>query len=375
MGKFTVIPQDAFAGLQLDAGVLLKRFDPDNPAAPEDADIVCATTGGINASCVPTYTDLGEDVDNVPLNMMEYKHLDSWECKVSTTSLGTTPELIKMTLGVADTDGNKIVPRADLRQSDFRDIWWVGDRADGGFVAIQIKNALSTSGFEIQTTKNGKGQITLEITGHVSIKNQKQVPMVFYSADPVEDATLSAFTLSGVTLTPEFDPAVTSYTGVASAASSEIVATKSDSDAELTLSALGTTIQSGDTVNWVSGGTNIVEAAVVNGPTSKTYTVTVDWTAPVVDTTLSTLTIGSLTLTPTFDPDTTSYTAETSNATDAITAEATDDNATVEIKNGSVVITSGGDATWTSGENTVTITVTNGTATKVYTVVVTYTGV
>ena len=29
MGKFTVIPQDTFNNLQLDAGVLLKRFDPD----------------------------------------------------------------------------------------------------------------------------------------------------------------------------------------------------------------------------------------------------------------------------------------------------------------------------------------------------------
>ena len=29
MGKFTVIPQDTFSGLQLDAGVLLKKFTPE----------------------------------------------------------------------------------------------------------------------------------------------------------------------------------------------------------------------------------------------------------------------------------------------------------------------------------------------------------
>ena len=45
MGRFTVIPQDAFSGLQLDAGVLLKKFDPAKPSAPADADIICATTG------------------------------------------------------------------------------------------------------------------------------------------------------------------------------------------------------------------------------------------------------------------------------------------------------------------------------------------
>lgn len=187
MGKFTVIPQDTFDGLQLDAGVLLNTFNPATPTAPADEDIICATTGGITVACVPTFSDLGEDVDNVPVNMKELKHLDSWECTLSTTSLGTSPELIKMALGCADIDGTdetKIVPRADLKQTDFSDIWWVGDRADGGMVAVQLKNALSTGGFSLQTTKNGKGQIALTITGHVSINAQKEVPMVFYSADP-----------------------------------------------------------------------------------------------------------------------------------------------------------------------------------------------
>ena len=203
MGRFTVIPESAFQGLQMDAGILLKRF---NPASPTflDADIICATTGGINPSCVPTFSDLGEDVDNVPVNMMEYKHLDSWECKISTTSLGTTPELIKMALGCADIDGSnssKIVPRADLAQSDFTDIWWVGDRADGGFVAIQLKNALSTGGFSLQTTKNGKGQVALSITGHVSIEAQDVVPMEFYSIDGEDEFYSVKQTLAHVSST------------------------------------------------------------------------------------------------------------------------------------------------------------------------------
>ena len=149
MGRFTVIPQNTFNALQMDAGVLLKRFDPANPAAPADEDIICATTGGVNPSCVPTYSDLGSDVDNVPVNMKELKHLDSWECKLSTTSLGTSTELIRLALGCADINAetSAIIPRADLQQTDFSDIWWVGDRADGGLVAVQIKNALSTAGF------------------------------------------------------------------------------------------------------------------------------------------------------------------------------------------------------------------------------------
>jgi hypothetical protein len=194
MGRFTVIPQNTFSALQLDAGVLLKRFDPSNPVPPADADIICATTGGVNPSCVPSFSDMGDDVDNVPANMKELKKLDSWECKISTTSLGTSPELIRLALGCADVDSNntaRIIPRADLKQTDFSDIWWVGDRADGGLVAVQLKNALATSGFSLQTTKNGKGQIGLELTGHVSMSDQKTVPMVFYSMDPTEGVTYS----------------------------------------------------------------------------------------------------------------------------------------------------------------------------------------
>lgn len=185
MGKFTKIPQATFQGLQLDAGVLLKSFNPVTAAEPEDADIITATTGGIKVDCVPTYSDFGEDIDNVPVNMKELKHLDSWQCTMATTCVGTTPELIRYALGAADVSGNKITPRRDLKQTDFADIWWVGDRADGGMVAVKLINGLSTGGLSLQTSKNAKGQIGLTITGHVSINSQDVMPMEFYSADPV----------------------------------------------------------------------------------------------------------------------------------------------------------------------------------------------
>jgi hypothetical protein len=75
----------------------------------------------------------------------------------------------------------KVTIRRNLdHEKDFADIWWVGDRADGGMAAICLKNALSTGGFSLQTTKNGKGQIACELTGHVSINAQDTMPMEFY---------------------------------------------------------------------------------------------------------------------------------------------------------------------------------------------------
>lgn len=184
--KFTVIPQDTFQAMQLNAGVLLKTFDPKNPAAPKDEDIICATTGGITIVATPTYTDMGADVDNCPNNMMELKTLEGWDCKISFTGLGTSPENIRMALGAADINAvSGAIELADkLKIAHFSDKWWVGDRADGGMVAAHLKNALSTGGLTLKTTKNGKGQISVELTGHVSIKNQKTMPMEFYSTAP-----------------------------------------------------------------------------------------------------------------------------------------------------------------------------------------------
>lgn len=186
--KFYKIPENTFQSLLTEAGILLKQFDPETGAAPKDEDIVCATTGGINPSCVPTYQDYGEDVDNCPVNMMELKQLTGWECKISTTALDASPETIRMSLGAADISGNKITPRMQLKLSDFTDLWWVGDKAGGGFLAIRLMNALSTGGFSLQTSKAGKGQVALEITGHVSIKAQDVVPMDFYSTDAPDDS-------------------------------------------------------------------------------------------------------------------------------------------------------------------------------------------
>lgn len=189
MGRFSVVSQNVFNEFQVDAGVLLNTFDPASPKL-EDAHIICATTGGINPTCVPTYTDFGEDVDNVPNGTKELKHISGWDTSLGFTALDAKLEVIRMSLGAADVDASssKITPRMHLKDSDFSDIWWVGDRSDGGLVAIRLINALSTAGFSLQTTKNGKGQIAVTLSGHVSIKDLDVVPMEFYVQEGDETA-------------------------------------------------------------------------------------------------------------------------------------------------------------------------------------------
>ena len=193
MGRYTQIPKDTFDALQLDAGILLYNFSIKDAMAEggigfTDADFICATTGGITAECTAEYSDLAEDVDNAPVNMKEFLHLDGWTCTLGFTSLSNDVKGIRLALGAADVEGDKVTPRRDVKQSDFRDVWWVGDKANGGFVAIHLLNALSSEGFSLSTEKAGKGNIAVTLTGYVSINEQNVVPMEFYSIDGEDES-------------------------------------------------------------------------------------------------------------------------------------------------------------------------------------------
>lgn len=184
--RYTKISPNTFAELQLNAGILLSDFDPGTGEFELETDILGATTGGMTISCVPTYSDFGEDIDNCPKNMMELKQLDSWECTIGGTFLNVSSDVVKLALGAADVAGNKITPRRDVTEEDFKDIWWVGDYSDkngekkGGYIAVHLMNALSTGGFSLKSGDKAKGQFDVTFTGHVSMAAQDVVPMEFY---------------------------------------------------------------------------------------------------------------------------------------------------------------------------------------------------
>ena len=188
--KFTQIPQDTFKNLQMGAGVLLKSFSPTDGTLAADG-IVGATSGGVNFTAVPTCSDLGEDIDNCPKNMKELKRLDSWEVKMSGTFVTVTPAITGMLTGPADVEGTKVTPRNALKDSDFTDLWWVGDYSDvnedgaktgkAGFIAIHMMNSLSTGGYAIQSSDKAKGQFAFEFTGHYSMGAPDTVPFEVYT--------------------------------------------------------------------------------------------------------------------------------------------------------------------------------------------------
>ena len=181
--KFTQIPTDTFKNLVLNAGIMVDSFTPNTGVI---GNIIGATSGGINFTATPTYSDYGEDIDNCPKNAMELKKLDSWEAKLSGTLLSVTASTVSDLVGAADVESIKVIPRNDIATTDFKDIWLVCDYSEfngaknGGFVAIHLMNALSTGGFQIQSSDKAKGTFAFEYTAHYSIANQDVVPFEIY---------------------------------------------------------------------------------------------------------------------------------------------------------------------------------------------------
>lgn len=186
--KYTKVSSTAYQKLQLNAGILLSDFVP-STATVTEANILGATSGGVNFDATPTYSDWGEDIDNAPKNVKELKKLDEWEVKMSGTFVTADTALAKALIGAASigtTDTTKVTPRNDVLDGDFDDIWWVGDYSDkngatnGGFIAIHMLNALSTGGFKVQSGDKAKGQFSFEFTGHYSLSAADTVPFEVY---------------------------------------------------------------------------------------------------------------------------------------------------------------------------------------------------
>lgn len=183
--RYTKLAADAFSKLQLNAGLIVKNFDPESGTV-SDADILFATSEGSAFEATPSYSDFGEDIDNCPANTMELKKLDYYEVLLSGTAVTMDTDSAKMLVGAADVSGNKVTPRADLLPEDFNELWWVGDYSDdntddnGGFIAIKMINALSTGGFKLQSNNKGKGQFEYEFMGHYSMTDVSIVPFEIY---------------------------------------------------------------------------------------------------------------------------------------------------------------------------------------------------
>lgn len=197
--KYTQIPTDTFETIQLNAGIIAKTFDP---STGEVTDILGATTGGVNFQDAVEYSDFGEDIDNCPKNTLELKKITGRTVTMGTTLVTMSADTATSLVGAGDKEGTtKIVPRDVLKDADFDELWWIGDYSDknigstAGYIAIHMMNALSTGGFQIQSSDQAKGQFAVEYTAHYSIEDQDTVPYeVYVRAGGAGNVTLNKHT-------------------------------------------------------------------------------------------------------------------------------------------------------------------------------------
>lgn len=189
MWKATRIRADAANEMQANAGLLLNKFDIQNPVRPADADIICETKGDFSITCKPTTEDFFADVNNAPTNTKEGKQITGWETGLGVTALSISKETLKLTLGaVEEGEDGGLHPRTSYKAEDFKSLYWIGDMLDENkLLAVVMDNTVSTGGLSFTATNKGKGQLALELTPHATAAEPEKVPMAFYILEKVDE--------------------------------------------------------------------------------------------------------------------------------------------------------------------------------------------
>ena len=263
---------------------------------------------------------------------------------------------------------------------------WVADSLSGHFFAYGLARGTrdTTKEFAASDATNvqgiwSNGRVLWAANRNDGSDQGNKVLAYRMPVSASSDATLSALSLSGVTLTPVFASGTTAYTGSVANIVTEttVMATASDANASVEVQFNGVVDQ--DSVVGLAVGAGNVIAVVVtaqDGVTTQTYTVTVT-RAGSADASLSSLSLSGVTLTPAFASGTTMYTASVGHGVTETTVSASAaTGAGYEVKLNDVVDQDGVVPLAVGDGNVIAVEVTaeDGETTQTYTVAVTRTG-
>lgn len=175
------IPTDTFENLAKGAGMLAKTFTPSAPATLEPTNILCATTGGVHITCVPTMVDHADGIDNAKTGLLEMQEVTMYEVTMEFTAVSVTADMLKMAMGKAEISGTKVLPKhGTLTADDVTDLWYIVPQTDKKVFAACIKNAFSTGGLDFQSENEGNGQLSVSLKGMYTMDAQDTVPLECY---------------------------------------------------------------------------------------------------------------------------------------------------------------------------------------------------
>lgn len=188
----TPIRAETFKQLGFNAGILLKNFDYSSAtdagtlataiatAITAGTALLGGTKGGVNIATNTTFWK--PEIDGMRMDFKGEQQMDNAECKMSGTLVELTAENFKDVLALADittaTNITTIQPRFSIKNEDYIDhIVWVGDHGSDGLFLVDLKNALNTSGLNMQTADKDIATLPFEFTGHADSVSSTELPI------------------------------------------------------------------------------------------------------------------------------------------------------------------------------------------------------
>jgi len=183
INDYNVIGENEFKSVLYDTAIVTtSEFNPSNPSF-ENVSVLCATTGDVTISSTYDINNLAEDVNNIHGMPIEMMQLSNRQHTCSFTAVGVTAETVKLALAASTTgtDG-AIVPKSYISTTDFPStaLWIIATRLDGGMFVVKFERYLNTNGFQLTTSKAGKGQLAITLQGYNSIADMNASPVTFY---------------------------------------------------------------------------------------------------------------------------------------------------------------------------------------------------
>ena len=192
-GKYTLYPAEFWKNIQINAGAVVKGFDPSDGSYTA---IIGATSDGTTFNPNPTFEDFGSDIDNVPPNTKQLKRILYYDPALSGTFKTVSAATAEM-LCPGSASSGLITPADVLTDSMFEDVTLLADYSEvnkdggtgssvkAGMAAVTIKNALNTSGYQWKTNKDGKGDFAFDFHGHYDLEDPDDPPFEIYIVEPV----------------------------------------------------------------------------------------------------------------------------------------------------------------------------------------------
>ena len=163
--------------LQLGAGVLTTKYTEGGTISEKD--IIGATRGGGSFTATPTIRQI--EADGLPTYTKGFEVIDEWAVNLTSTLIEFKKEAILTALGggaKATESGQvtKISATNEVADADYKDVFWIGNLADGKKAVIKIKNALSLGGLNFTITNKGEGTYSLNLNGHYEVTDLETAP-------------------------------------------------------------------------------------------------------------------------------------------------------------------------------------------------------